>query len=171
MYTCKLFRNTQAREKEIYKIKNEWYYNIKLLFVPFFFFFFVSPLFHSFFFLPSLVSFWVYYTILPIYIPEEPKSLMYSIPFHIPYLSVLSCPVLSLARKPKENHTKQKMQGPVGPRASKEDFMHALGLNPHDPQHEQYYRAMRVYISLLSLSPFISPSLITTTPITPIPIH
>lgn len=22
--------------------------------------------------------------------------------------------------------------------------MHALGLNPQDPQHEQYYRAMRV---------------------------
>lgn len=32
----------------------------------------------------------------------------------------------------------------VGPRVSKEEFMHALGLNPHDPQHEQYYRAMRV---------------------------
>ncbi|KAJ5155210.1 hypothetical protein N7492_008013 [Penicillium capsulatum] len=32
---------------------------------------------------------------------------------------------------------------PVGPRASKEEFMHALGLNSHDPQHEQYYRAMR----------------------------
>jgi hypothetical protein len=27
--------------------------------------------------------------------------------------------------------------------------MHALGLNPQDPQHEQYYRAMRVS-SLLS---------------------
>lgn len=33
---------------------------------------------------------------------------------------------------------------PVGPRASKEEFMQALGLNSHDPQHEQYYRAMRV---------------------------
>lgn len=32
----------------------------------------------------------------------------------------------------------------VGPRVSKEEFMHALGLNPYDPQHEQYYRAMRV---------------------------
>ncbi|GLI79572.1 hypothetical protein PoHVEF18_007909 [Penicillium ochrochloron] len=32
---------------------------------------------------------------------------------------------------------------PVGPRVSKEEFMHALGLNPQDPQHEQYYRAMR----------------------------
>ncbi|KAL4919946.1 hypothetical protein BDW62DRAFT_199358 [Aspergillus aurantiobrunneus] len=32
---------------------------------------------------------------------------------------------------------------PVGPRASKEEFMQALGLNSHDPQHEQYYRAMR----------------------------
>ncbi|KAL4803684.1 hypothetical protein BDV18DRAFT_162698 [Aspergillus unguis] len=32
---------------------------------------------------------------------------------------------------------------PVGPRASKEEFMAALGLNSHDPQHEQYYRAMR----------------------------
>ncbi|KAJ5518576.1 hypothetical protein N7453_000998 [Penicillium expansum] len=31
----------------------------------------------------------------------------------------------------------------VGPRVSKEEFMHALGLNPHDPHHEQYYRAMR----------------------------
>ncbi|PYH80882.1 hypothetical protein BO82DRAFT_285437 [Aspergillus uvarum CBS 121591] len=31
----------------------------------------------------------------------------------------------------------------VGPRASKEEFMQALGLNSHDPQHEQYYRAMR----------------------------
>jgi hypothetical protein len=38
---------------------------------------------------------------------------------------------------------------PVGPRVSKEEFMHALGLNPQDPQHEQYYRAMRVS-SLLS---------------------
>lgn len=33
---------------------------------------------------------------------------------------------------------------PVGPRVSKEEFMHALGLNPQDPHHEQYYRAMRV---------------------------
>ncbi|RDW81059.1 uncharacterized protein DSM5745_04616 [Aspergillus mulundensis] len=32
---------------------------------------------------------------------------------------------------------------PVGPRASKEEFMAALGLNSHDPQHEQFYRAMR----------------------------
>ncbi|BCS20614.1 uncharacterized protein APUU_21046S [Aspergillus puulaauensis] len=32
---------------------------------------------------------------------------------------------------------------PVGPRASKEEFMQALGLNSHDPQHEQHYRAMR----------------------------
>ncbi|KAL4932693.1 uncharacterized protein BDV17DRAFT_287634 [Aspergillus undulatus] len=32
---------------------------------------------------------------------------------------------------------------PVGPRASKEEFMAALGLNTHDPQHEQFYRAMR----------------------------
>ncbi|KAJ5549871.1 hypothetical protein N7535_002186 [Penicillium sp. DV-2018c] len=32
---------------------------------------------------------------------------------------------------------------PVGPRVSKEEFMHALGLNPQDPNHEQCYRAMR----------------------------
>ncbi|CDM35459.1 hypothetical protein DTO013E5_8055 [Penicillium roqueforti] len=32
---------------------------------------------------------------------------------------------------------------PVGPRVSKEEFMLALGLNPQDPHHEQYYRAMR----------------------------
>ncbi|EPS29007.1 hypothetical protein POX_f08085 [Penicillium oxalicum] len=32
---------------------------------------------------------------------------------------------------------------PVGPRVSKEEFMHALNLSPQDPQHEQYYRAMR----------------------------
>ncbi|KAG2415041.1 hypothetical protein HFD88_006231 [Aspergillus terreus] len=32
----------------------------------------------------------------------------------------------------------------VGPRASKEEFMHALGLSSHNPQHEQIYRAMRV---------------------------
>ncbi|KAJ5317159.1 hypothetical protein N7508_001667 [Penicillium antarcticum] len=32
---------------------------------------------------------------------------------------------------------------PVGPRVSKEEFMHALGLNPQDAHHEQYYRAMR----------------------------
>ncbi|PLB38215.1 uncharacterized protein BDW47DRAFT_125644 [Aspergillus candidus] len=32
---------------------------------------------------------------------------------------------------------------PVGPRASKEEFMQALGLNSHDPHHEQFYRAMR----------------------------
>ncbi|OJJ70900.1 hypothetical protein ASPBRDRAFT_127347 [Aspergillus brasiliensis CBS 101740] len=31
----------------------------------------------------------------------------------------------------------------VSPRASKEEFMAALGLSTHDPQHEQYYRAMR----------------------------
>ncbi|KAL4891062.1 hypothetical protein BDV59DRAFT_194526 [Aspergillus ambiguus] len=31
----------------------------------------------------------------------------------------------------------------VGPRASKEDFMHALGLTSQDPPHEQIYRAMR----------------------------
>ncbi|RAL04023.1 uncharacterized protein BO80DRAFT_253900 [Aspergillus ibericus CBS 121593] len=32
---------------------------------------------------------------------------------------------------------------PVSPRASKEEFMAALGLSTHNPQHEQYYRAMR----------------------------
>ncbi|KAF7586401.1 hypothetical protein BBP40_008938 [Aspergillus hancockii] len=32
---------------------------------------------------------------------------------------------------------------PVGPRASKEEFMQALGMNSQDPQHEQIYRAMR----------------------------
>ncbi|KAE8144334.1 hypothetical protein BDV25DRAFT_134759 [Aspergillus avenaceus] len=32
---------------------------------------------------------------------------------------------------------------PVGPRASKEEFMLALGLSTHDPGHEQIYRAMR----------------------------
>ncbi|PYI00560.1 hypothetical protein BO78DRAFT_438347 [Aspergillus sclerotiicarbonarius CBS 121057] len=32
---------------------------------------------------------------------------------------------------------------PVSPRASKEEFMAAIGLSTHDPQHEQYYRAMR----------------------------
>ncbi|KKZ61963.1 hypothetical protein EMCG_03556 [[Emmonsia] crescens] len=31
----------------------------------------------------------------------------------------------------------------VGPRVSKEDFMHALGLDASNPQHEPYYRAMR----------------------------
>ncbi|OAX83033.1 hypothetical protein ACJ72_02616 [Emergomyces africanus] len=31
----------------------------------------------------------------------------------------------------------------VGPRVSKEDFMHALGLDANNPQHEPYYRAMR----------------------------
>ncbi|KAL7656940.1 hypothetical protein ACMYSQ_006001 [Aspergillus niger] len=31
----------------------------------------------------------------------------------------------------------------VSPRASKEEFMAALGLSTQDPQHEQYYRAMR----------------------------
>lgn len=36
------------------------------------------------------------------------------------------------------------MQRSVGPRASKEEFMHALGLDPRNHQHEQYYRAMRV---------------------------
>lgn len=43
---------------------------------------------------------------------------------------------------------------PVGPRVSKEEFMLALGLNPHDAQHEQYYRAMRV--SDLSRAPTFS---------------
>jgi hypothetical protein len=41
----------------------------------------------------------------------------------------------------------------VGPRVSKEEFMQALGLNSHDPQHEQYYRAMRVCLSLLPVYP------------------
>lgn len=36
------------------------------------------------------------------------------------------------------------MSTPVGPRASKEDFMRALGLDANNPQHEPYYRAMRV---------------------------
>ncbi|RMJ25617.1 hypothetical protein PHISP_03489 [Aspergillus sp. HF37] len=31
----------------------------------------------------------------------------------------------------------------VGPRVPKDEFLHALGLDPHNPQHEQYYRAMR----------------------------
>jgi hypothetical protein len=41
---------------------------------------------------------------------------------------------------------------PVGPRVSKEEFMHALGLNPQDPHHEQYYRAMRVSVPAESLT-------------------
>ncbi|ETI25060.1 hypothetical protein G647_04430 [Cladophialophora carrionii CBS 160.54] len=32
---------------------------------------------------------------------------------------------------------------PVGPRAAKDDFMKALGLNTSDPRHEGYYKAMR----------------------------
>jgi len=36
------------------------------------------------------------------------------------------------------------MSGAVGPRVSKEEFMHALGLDANNPQHEHYYRAMRV---------------------------
>ncbi|CAI7632486.1 hypothetical protein N7533_013753 [Penicillium manginii] len=31
----------------------------------------------------------------------------------------------------------------VNPRVSKKEFILALGLNPHDAQHEHYYRAMR----------------------------
>ncbi|OJJ44079.1 hypothetical protein ASPZODRAFT_135533 [Penicilliopsis zonata CBS 506.65] len=31
----------------------------------------------------------------------------------------------------------------VGPRVSKEEFMRALGLDVRNPQHEQYYKAMR----------------------------
>jgi hypothetical protein len=38
----------------------------------------------------------------------------------------------------------QTMAGAVGPRVSKEDFMHALGLDANNPLHEPYYRAMRV---------------------------
>lgn len=34
--------------------------------------------------------------------------------------------------------------GPVGPRASKEEFMHALGLVANHPPHENLYKAMRV---------------------------
>lgn len=40
----------------------------------------------------------------------------------------------------------------VGPRVPKDEFLHALGLDPHDPQHEQYYRAMRVSLVLFPLS-------------------
>jgi hypothetical protein len=43
---------------------------------------------------------------------------------------------------------------PVGPRVSKEEFMHALGLNPQDPHHEQYYRAMRV--SIFTIFPLVT---------------
>ncbi|GAD99065.1 conserved hypothetical protein [Paecilomyces variotii No. 5] len=35
------------------------------------------------------------------------------------------------------------MAGAVGPRASKEEFMHALGLDANNSQHEYYYKAMR----------------------------
>ncbi|EAS35207.3 uncharacterized protein CIMG_00561 [Coccidioides immitis RS] len=35
------------------------------------------------------------------------------------------------------------MAVPVGPRVSKEDFMHALGLDTNNPQHDPLYRAMR----------------------------
>jgi hypothetical protein len=56
---------------------------------------------------------------------------------------------------------------PVGPRVSKEEFMHALGLNPQDPHHEQYYRAMRVsipaeYLTLTFFLTFLSLSLSRT---------
>lgn len=39
------------------------------------------------------------------------------------------------------------MAGAVGPRASKEEFMHALGLDANNPPHEYYYKAMRVSLS------------------------
>lgn len=38
----------------------------------------------------------------------------------------------------------ESVMAPVGPRASKEEFMQALALDSQDPQHEQIYRAMRV---------------------------
>lgn len=50
----------------------------------------------------------------------------------------------------------------VSPRASKEEFMAALGLSTHDPQHEQYYRAMRVYPPYLS--PYLPQPLLYLTP-------
>lgn len=41
----------------------------------------------------------------------------------------------------------------VGPRASKEDFMAAIGLEANNSYHEQYYRLMRVsYFKFLTLS-------------------
>lgn len=40
----------------------------------------------------------------------------------------------------------------VGPRVSKEEFMHALGLDANNPQHEPYYRAMRVSRLILARS-------------------
>lgn len=45
------------------------------------------------------------------------------------------------------------MPAGVGPRVSKDEFLLALGLNPHDPQHEQYYRAMRVSPPSYPVSP------------------
>jgi hypothetical protein len=50
------------------------------------------------------------------------------------YLGLLLSPVMGL----------DQSMSPVGPRASKEEFMQALGMNSQDPQHEQIYRAMRV---------------------------
>ncbi|KAK2736480.1 hypothetical protein FQN57_000736 [Myotisia sp. PD_48] len=35
------------------------------------------------------------------------------------------------------------MVTPVGPRVSKEEFMHALGLDSRNPEHEPLYRALR----------------------------
>lgn len=36
------------------------------------------------------------------------------------------------------------MTAPVGPRVSKEEFMHALGLDANNAAHDPFYRAMRV---------------------------
>lgn len=43
------------------------------------------------------------------------------------------------------------MAAAVGPRVSKEEFMHALGLDANNPQHEHYYRAMRVSVIVVLL--------------------
>jgi hypothetical protein len=54
------------------------------------------------------------------------------IPFRVLSSSVFSPPLLNMPTVP------------VGPRAPKDEFMRALGLNPSDVHHEGYYRAMRV---------------------------
>jgi hypothetical protein len=67
----------------------------------------------------------------------------------------------------KPYYTGHMEMASVNPRVSKKEFILALGLNPHDAQHEHYYRAMRVsiivsYISFSRLNPQFETYLIHT---------
>lgn len=98
------------------------------------------------FIIQPTVSYYLYHKFILRLLVFNPQSTRLSYPktFGTGVRSTASTTSFSLSTYLQPRHVDTTTMAPVGPRVSKEEFMLALGLNPHDAQHEQYYRAMRV---------------------------